>query len=295
MKNAQVILVRDSGVFDGNSIEQSVVNRMIETGVMKLLGMPDAESAWKQLFQPTDIVGLKVNCLGGRGLSSHPEVAAAIVEGVKSAGISEENIVIWERSNRDLKRAGFEINTGKSGVKCFGTDALVNGYETEPSVAGQVGSLFSTILSRHCAAIVNVPVLKDHDIAGVSIGLKNFYGAIHNPNKYHHNNCNPYIADLNTHPYIKDKRRLTVCDALTAQYHGGPSFKPQWAWQFGVILMSLDPVALDAVGADILEKKRLEQGMKSFREVNRHPEYIHTAATYKLGIDDLSRIDIITC
>lgn len=295
MKTSKVIIAQEPSVFQGQTILQNVVTQMISTGMAKLLDSPDAASAWKTLFTSDDIIGLKINCLAGRGLSTHSEVAYGIVEGLKLAGIQETNIVIWDKANRDLKRGGYKINTGKHGVKCFGTDALRQGYESTPSIAGQVGSLFSTLLSQHCTATINVPILKDHDLSGVSIGLKNFYGAIHNPNKYHRNNCNPYIADLNTHPYIQKKVRLTICDALIPQYHGGPSFKPQWTWAFGAILLSLDPVALDAVGADILEKKRQEQGMDSFREVGRHPEYIHTAATYGLGVDDLSNIDTVYC
>jgi len=295
MNTSKVIISQDSAVFQDDSIDQIVVNRMITTGMTKLMGTPDAKSAWEMLFQGDDIVGLKVNGLAGRGASTHPEIAYGVVEGLKLAGIPEEHIVIWDKANRDLKRSGFKINTGKRGVKCFGTDALRGGYESEPSFAGQVGSLFSTILSRHCTAIVNVPILKDHDLSGVSISLKNFYGAIHNPNKYHQNNCNPYIADLNTHPYIKEKVKLTICDALIPQYHGGPSFKPQWLWKFGAIMISLDPVALDAVGADIIEKKRHEHGMKSLREAGRPPEYIHTAAGFGLGVDDLSQIEVVYC
>ncbi len=291
-----MIIAQDSDVFQGVAIHQDVVNRMLKTGITKLLGASDAKSAWSTLFTPDDIVGLKVNGLAGRGLSTHPQVTYGIVEGLKLAGIPEKSIVIWDKANRDLKRAGFKINTSKHGVKCFGTDALRGGgYESTPDIAGQVGSLFSTILSQHCTTIINVPILKDHDLSGVSISLKNFYGAIHNPNKYHQDNCNPYIADLNTHPYIKEKVKLTICDALIPQYHGGPSFKPQWTWKFGGILMSLDAVALDAVGTDIIEKKRKEHGLKSLNDAGRHPEYIHTAAGYGLGIDELAKIEIVSC
>jgi uncharacterized protein (DUF362 family) len=295
MNRSKVIIAQDSAVVRGDAIQQQVVIHMLNKAITTLLDASDAKSAWNMVFSADDIVGLKVNCLAGRGLSTHPEVAYGIVAGLQSVGIPEKHIIIWDKANRDLKRGGYHINTGKRGVKCFGTDALRHGYESTPRIVGQVGSLFSTILSKHCTAVVNVPILKDHDLSGVSISLKNFYGAIHNPNKYHQNNCNPYIADLNRHPYIKEKVRLTICDALVPQYHGGPSFKPQWTWKFGAILMSLDPVALDTVGTDILEKKRREQGMKNFREVERHPAYLHTAAGYGLGTDDLSRIDLIYC
>lgn len=291
MNSATVVIVQDANVFQGDEIVQSVITRMTAAGVQTLLNASDAVAAWQSLFRPEDVVGLKVNCLAGPGLSTHPAVAYAIAEGLQSTGIPAEQIIIWDKANRDLKRGGYTINTAKDGVKCFGTDALRGGgYENEPAIAGQVGSLFSTILSRYCTAMVNVPILKDHDLSGVSIGLKNFYGAIHNPNKYHQNNCNPYIADLNTHPYIRQKVKLTICDALRPQYHGGPSFKPQWIWKFGAILFSLDPVALDAVGADILEQKRRAEALPTLREAGRHPEYIHTAATYGLGVDDLEQI-----
>jgi hypothetical protein len=49
-----------------------------------------------------------------------------------------------------------------------------------------------------------------------AIALKNMYGVIHNPNKYHPNGCNPYIADLNMLPEIRTRMRLTICDATTA-------------------------------------------------------------------------------
>ena len=295
MKRATVVIVQDLAVFRGETLQPAVVTRMIQTGVSKLMETADAASAWRQLFKVDDTVGLKVNCLAGRGLSTHSEVAYSIVEGLKLVGIPEEHVIIWDKTNRDLKRGGYQINTGKRGVKCFGTDALRNGYEITPSTAGQVGSLFSTLLSQYCSATVNVPLLKDHDLSGVSISLKNFYGAIHNPNKYHQNHCNPYIADLNTHPYIQKRVKFTVCDALIPQYHGGPSFKPQWTWKFGALLFSLDPVALDAVGTDLIEQQRRQHGMPTLQEAGRHPQYIHTAAEYGLGVDDLSRIDIIYC
>ena len=56
--------------------------------------------------------------------------------------------------------------------------------------------------------LINLPVLKDHDGAGVTIALKNMYGAIHNPNKYHPNGCDPYVADLNMLPEIRSRMKL---------------------------------------------------------------------------------------
>src|SRR5208283_4390145 len=78
--------------------------------------------------------------------------------------------------------------------------------------------------------------------------LKNLFGAIHNPNKYHLNVGDPYVADVNMLPPIRQKVRLHICDATTAQYEGGPSYMPQWTWPCNSLLVSRDPVALDFVG-----------------------------------------------
>ena len=57
---------------------------------------------------------------------------------------------------------------------------------------------------------------------GVTIALKSMFGAIHNPNKYHMNVGNPYVADVFMLPPIRQKVRLHICDATTAQYGAGP-------------------------------------------------------------------------
>ena len=65
------------------------------------------------------------------------------------------------------------------------------------------------------------------------------------------------------------------------------------AWDFRGILISTDPVALDRIGADIIENKRREVSMQSLKEAGREPNYIKTAAKLGLGFDDPSLIDVI--
>ncbi len=292
---SRVILAKDRRFINVNGkADTSFVNMAIDSALTKITDTEKPLDAWRCLFKEDDIVGVKLNCLAGKRFSPHTEIVEAVINGIKSAGVRENNIIIFDRNNRELEDAGFHIRKNNSGFKCFGTDALPSGgYDSEPQIIGSIGSCFSQIASSYCTAIVNVPVLKDHDLAGVSIGMKNFFGVIHNPNKYHDGNCNPYIADLNSHTYIKDKLRLIVCDALKAQYHGGPAFKPQWAWDFRGILVGTDPVALDRIGTDIIEKKRNEVNMPSLKEAGREPVYIRTAADLGLGYDDPSLIDVI--
>lgn len=274
-------------------VNGELVGKALDDGLMRLTGVKSTAEAWASLFKPEDVVGLKLNCLAKKAFSPHVELVEAIISGLRLAGVKEGNIIIFDRTSRELKEAGFTISKG-GGLKCFGTDELSGGgYESRPAVVGRVGSCFSKIVSSLCTAIINVPVLKDHDLAGVSVSMKNFFGVIHNPNKYHDNNCDPYVAELYSHPSIKGKARLTICDALVAQCNGGPAYKAQWAWSYNGILLGTDPVAMDRIGADIIEEKRKEMGLPSLEQSGRNPKYIKTAASLGLGVDDPSMIQII--
>jgi uncharacterized protein (DUF362 family) len=125
------------------------------------------------------------------------------------------------------------------------------------------------------------------------MALKNLFGAIHNPNKYHLSAGDPYVADVNMLPPIRQKVRLTICDAIAPQYEGGPSYMPQWSWPFNGLIVSRDPVALDYTGWRIIEQKRAEKGIESLRDAKREPAYIARAADaqHKLGTNDPNLIE----
>jgi uncharacterized protein (DUF362 family) len=286
---SKVVVASRASVADSGKVNASEIAKLLNESVVAATGKADTRAAWKNLFSPQDVVGIKVNGLAGRGLSSHPELVAAIVDGLASAGVPKDKIIVWDRTEHDVMAAGFAL-AGINGARVLATDSPGIGYETEIEFSGEVGSCFSRIISRMCTAIINVPVLKDHDLAGVSLGMKNFYGAIHNPNKYHDNNCDPYVADLCAHPFIVKKLRLVVCDGLKAQYHGGPALRPQWAWPAGTLIVGRDPVAVDRVGLEIIERKRKEAGMKPLKVAGREPKYIWTAAKRGLGTADIDKI-----
>ena len=208
-------------------------------------------------------------------------------------GKSRKKQIIWDRFDRELSALGFKIATHGDGPLCFGTDHRGIGYADSLVSKGRVGGLLSKILVDYCDAIVNMPVLKDHGIAGITCALKNHYGSIHNPNKYHDNACNPYVADLNSLEQIRSKQRLIVVDALKVQYHGGPAFHPHWAVNFGAILLAEDPVAVDAIGFGIIEDLRKKEGLGSLKGTRREPIYIKTAETYELGNANPEKIDLI--
>jgi len=283
---SRVVLARSQTLkrLDHMVVKEAVIP-FLDKAIMKITDHLSPPKAWRALFSPGERVGIKLSCLPGKPLSSGYGVVMAIVDGLRSCGVRDTDIFIWERSNRELERAGFDTGDSRSGIKIIGTDAFAgsgDGYSGNIEFAGSMGTRFSKIMET-VDAVINVPVLKDHDLSGVSISLKNHYGSIYNPNKFHRDNCNPYIARLNTYPIIRRKQRLIVCDASRVQVNNGPAFFPSYAWEFGGLLVSRDPVALDYVGWQLIEARRKELNLPPLKTVKREPLYIHTASQLKLG------------
>lgn len=283
---AQDPLLRGAGSAPDSNRMLSLLDRAIQA----LFGRDRPIDAWKRLVHPGDAVGLKVNTLGGRGISSNLQLVEAICQRLQEAGIKAGDIVVWDRDTDEMEHGGYHLSMGGNRVQCFGTDRV--GYEEDLVSYGSVGSCLSKILTQRSNVLINIPVLKDHDGAGVTIALKNMYGVIHNPNKYHPNGCDPYIADLNMLPQIRTRTRLHICDATTAMFEGGPAYKPELSWKHNALIVSQDPVALDYTGLQIIEGKRAEMGLKTLEAEGRPARYIATAADaqHRLGTNDPRRI-----
>ena len=182
------------------------------------------------------------------------------------------------------------MNRGR-GVKVYGVNS--SGYSEELLIHRSIGSFTANIMGR-ADKIISMPVLKDHGIVGITMGLKNFFGAIHNPHKYHLNGGDPYVADLYSHPLFKNKIVLTIADGIVGQYEGGPPHQPQWQWNHGGLLVGEDAVAVDRTGLDIIEKKRAEAGVPSLSELSRFPHYLETAGKLGIGNFQKENIEIVT-
>ena len=291
-RKSKVIIAQDKNLQINKSIETDKLANLLDNMMQNLFDCDDKLEPWKRIIKPAEVVGIKVNCLSGYG-SSNTILVDIICERLMQAGVKAQNIIIWDRLNSDLDDGGFKINYRENKVRCFGNDTV--GFEQQLQINGSIASLVTQTITRICDALINIPVLKDHSIAGITVALKNFFGAIHNPNKYHLHVGDPYIPDVYMLPVIRNKVRLTICDAINAQYEGGPSYMPQWIWPFNGLIASLDPVALDYTSWQIIEQKRLEMGKKSLKESGREPTYLATAADKKhqLGTNDPNKIELI--
>ncbi len=286
---ATVALIRNTGLPQIAEADQAAaIRRLVDVAVCQTVGQRRPEDAWGSLFRPTETVAIKLNCLDPN-LSPSPHVVDAVVAGLRSAGVPPEKVIVYDKENRDLIGAGYDIRFTGPGYRCYGTvgDDRCPGYEERFVTLGEDTTVrLSKIVTKQADAIVNVPVVKDHCWAGMTGALKNHFGTIHNPEDFHKiDGCNPAVADVCTHPNIRGKQRLVVVDALRIMYEGGPSGSPDILDYHGV-LAATDPVALDAELALLVDISRKYKGLKSLQEVGRPPKYIQTAARYGLGVGD---------
>jgi hypothetical protein len=291
IKKSLVVVVRSKLVIgSGGKIDLEVLNQMLEAGLEGISG--DKDDYLRTVFGSSGSVGLKINTIGGPGMSTRVELSTTLSNILAESGVPKKRQIIWDRFDEELADVGHTVSSRGDGPYCFGTDHEGIGYTEQLYSNGKVGGLLSRILVDYCESIINIPVLKDHGVAGITGALKNHYGSIHNPNKYHSNGCNPYIADLNNLEQIKSKQRLIVMDALKVQFQGGPGYQRRWATDYGALLFSADPVAIDTIGYGIIEGLRSKAGLESLKGSKREPIYLKTAADSGLGNNDLLKIKL---
>ena len=288
---SKVVIARDPSLHGtaAQPDEQKVQN-LLDRAITAYTGRAKPMEAWKSIVPMDKVIGLKVNGLGSKGIATHPALTMAVAERLQQAGVKPGNILIFDQNAQFLAACGMTINTDPTRVRCIPSD--VAGWEDEESSFGVARIRITKIVTRECAMVINLPILKDHEMAGVTFAMKNMYGVVDKPFTLHANNCNPGVADLNAIPVIRNKIRITIGDAISSVYDGGPGFRPERLWYPNALIVGEDRVALDTIAWEMLERKRADEGLRTFEADGRPPRYIATAAdaTHQLGTNDPQRI-----
>ncbi len=294
-------------VAEQRRVDQTKVREMLQRG---LKGIGLGNKPWSKLIKPDDRVGLKINTLGRPLLSTHDELVQAVIEELKGIGVKENNIIVWDRFEGHMVAGKYALNTSAKGPKCYGSEPRGDGpmrydkkltYKSKSDnpdrrdkTFGAV-SPFSTIFTKDCTKIINLAILKDHALAGVTLCLKNLaFGLTGNNARFHRPaHIGPFIADICATEQVKKKVVLHVIDGLEGCFDNGPLprnqavlFAPQKLW------LGLDPVALDAVGRQVIEAKRKEKGLLSLAASGRPIDHVELAAAKGLGVADINNIKI---
>jgi uncharacterized protein (DUF362 family) len=285
---------------------------------------------------------------------SSPAVLLEVVKGLQSAGVRAKDIIVFERYALQFRGAGYEallreppfdgVRWYASSVEYEDRQVDIEGYdytkERDPHVVGYDPDVFvslayasphhdpkddrrfrshlSVIASRMVNKIVNIPVLKDHGSAGVTLALKNLSHGMHNNVARSHlpkiprgdavsgpNQCNTFIPTAAGQDILRRKVTLHILDGLIAVYQGGPSRGLNWHYKS--LFFGTDPVALDLVGWGIIDAKRIQMGRPPVAAMGlqsghppgraeeafdrRQPEHILLAGTAGLGVFDAERIE----
>ena len=146
----------------------------------------------------------------------------------------------------------------------------------------------------NATALINVRPLRTHHWSGVGTCIKNYIQFVPNPSGYHEEGCSP-LGKIWTYPIVKGKTRLNILSVLTPQFYGRGAnfFDRRYVWPYKGLIVGTDPVAVDAVGAHLLQVKRIAFFGED-RALDVPPIHIVAAdKTYHLGVSDLSRIQLI--
>ncbi len=147
---------------------------------------------------------------------------------------------------------------------------------------------------QNATALANVRPLRTHHWSGVGTCLKNYIQFVPNPSSYHDEGCSP-LGKIWTYPIVKGKTRLNILSALTPQFYGRGAnfFDKRYVWPYKGLIVGTDPVAVDTVGAHLLQVKRIAFFGED-KTLDVPPVHIMVAdKKYRLGVSDLSRIQLI--
>jgi citrate lyase gamma subunit len=154
--------------------------------------------------------------------------------------------------------------------------------------------ILSNPIFQRATALVNVRPMRAHAWSGVGGCLKNYIMFTPSPADYHPDSCVD-LGALWKLPAVKGKTRLNILLMLTPQFHcrAPHHFDSEYTWTYGGLLVSTDPVAVDAVGLRIIEAKRR---LYFKEETPMRPPPKHIAAAEKkhgVGIASLERINLV--
>lgn len=226
----------------------------------------------------------------------------AVVDCLCAIGIPAEQIVIFDRYTNELKNAGYPINRNESGVRCYGTNDsgaflrssshTAEHYTPGWKIMDVDFGLSDILLSSD--ALINIPILTaapqlGEGPAGISFAMKNHYGTINCPTDFHGERFVRGLTELNALPPIRDRTRLVIGDILTASTY----------YAYGrhviggrTILMSFDPVALDAIGAQIAAEAYDDLGLAAEAVTGPTTVWLDRA-TDRLGTNDPKNMDVV--
>jgi hypothetical protein len=289
--SSRVVHAHSTKAWNGDELDPVILGEMLDASIVKLTGLEDAKKAWTALFHKKEKIAIKVNTIRNALFWTHPPLVQAVTERLqRSAGVPAENIIIFDREEDELVGAGYTLNKDGAGVRCMATG---KDYTEGFTISGIAVKMSNIVMN--CDALINMPLLKCHSLAGYTFAMKNHYGTFNAPETFHGNTrLIDAVAGLNAFEPVQQKTRLIIGDMLTACLREERSW-PYWATaeKGDSILMSFDPVAHDAVGLDYFVQLKEERGEKTDFVRSRSAQWLARGRELGVGTDEAGQRELI--
>ena len=288
--------------------QPDVVRQMVRSGILKWTGKADLKAAWRSVVSPREVVGLKVYCHPGANTGTRPAVVEAVVQGLLEAGLPPTNIIVWDKRLEELRAAGFTAMSERYGIRVAGSaDAgydekvfydnsipgtLVAGdleFDLHGTTSGRK-SYVSKLVSRGMSKIISIAPLLNHNLAGVCGNLYSVaMGSVDNTLRFETaaQRLAQAVPEIYALPALSDHVVLNITDALIGQYQGEQLSLLHYSTQLNQIWFSKDPVALDTLAVQELDRERQIMKVPSLGD---NPDLFQNAALLELGVCDLAKI-----
>lgn len=303
----RILIVEHPDATQAFSAQPDPIKRMIKEGLAEFTGKPTVSQAWLNLVSTQDIIGIKVHSAPGAMSGTRPAVVSALIDTLVESGLPPRQIVIWDKRSVDLRLAGYYSLGEKYQVQVAG--AQEEGYDPAtfyptPLLGklvfgdlefGQKGegigrnSHVSKLLSRRITKIINVTPLLNHNQAGVSGALFGLaMGSVDNTLRFEDpERLATAVPEIFALPELADRVVLNIVDALVCQYRGEERSLLHYSTALNQIWFSRDPVAVDALAIQELDRNRREG------KTHRGTLQIYAnAALMDLGVADTNRIKV---
>jgi uncharacterized protein (DUF362 family) len=192
------------------------------------------------------------------GANTNPILMKEIVRQCYAAGASEVSVfdTTCDAMKSCYENSGIEAAVKEAGGKMLpaGKAAADKGYYAEVELP-KAEVLKKTLIHKallECDAWINVPVLKVHSSARLTIAMKNYMGIVWDPRFFHGNGLAQCIADVCT---WEKKPVLNVVDAYRIMKSNGPRGRSEAdAVLVKALFASTDFVAVDTAATLLAEQ-----------------------------------------
>jgi uncharacterized protein (DUF362 family) len=291
----KVVKVTKAGCLEANGLypKPADAKEMLRRALQELTGKAELADSVKSFVSPLDKVCVKVNGIALQNMATNKELVLPFLQAMIDSGVPAANITVLEQYPGFMNGTRINARNVPAGVSVVwhsNKDATMDWREL-PNLKRH--TKFVRALTES-TALINFALIKDHSICGYTGALKNMtHGCSVNPQDFHDHHASPQIAVLASQDILQSRLRLCVSDGFKVMAHGGPLYKhPEYVSAHESVYASTDPVALDAVGWDVVEKARAGHRLKSLTDEGRAPAYIQAAADLGLGVADRGKLAI---